>query len=62
MTPDLFLTDTPDPAAREAILAGLLSFNAARAESHEVRPLAVLVGDPATGDALGGLWGKISFG
>ena len=62
MTPDISLTDTPDPAAREAILAGLLSFNEAQAGSHEVRPLAVLVGDPATGDALGGLWGKTSFG
>lgn len=61
MTPDIHLTDTPDSAAREAILGGLLSFNAARAGPHEFRPLAVLVGDPATGDVIGGLWGKTSF-
>lgn len=61
-TPDLFPTDTPDPAAREAILAGSLSFTAARAGSHEARLLAVPVGDPATGGALGGLCGTTSSG
>lgn len=61
MTPDIHLTDAPDPAAREAILNGLLSFNVARAGSHDARPLAVLIGDPATGDVIGGLWGRTAF-
>lgn len=61
MTPDIHLTDAPDPAAREAISSGLQSFNVARAGSHDARPLAVLITDPATGDVIGGLWGRTWF-
>ena len=61
MAPDIVLTDQPDSAAREAILGGLLAFNVAQAGPHAARPLAVLITDPATGQAIGGLWGRTAW-
>jgi GNAT superfamily N-acetyltransferase len=62
MIPTITLTDSPDAAARRAILGPLVAFNAigaGRPEDH--RPLAVLLSDPATGAVIGGLWGATMF-
>ncbi|MBW4092289.1 MAG: GNAT family N-acetyltransferase [Proteobacteria bacterium] len=61
VTPDIVLTDQPDPSAREVILAGLLAFNVAQAGPHAARPLAVLITDPDSGQVVGGLWGRTAW-
>jgi len=62
MIPDIVLTDSPSAADREAVLQGLVAFNAAVAGPSGFRPLAVLVKDPATGQTLGGLTGASYHG
>lgn len=61
MEHEITLTDAPDPAARDALLAGLLAHNTAHLGPHGMRPLAVLVRDPASGAVVGGLWGRTSW-
>jgi GNAT superfamily N-acetyltransferase len=58
---ELTVTDAPDPAARDAIAAGLGAFNTAQAGPGDWRALAVLIQDEA-GAVMGGLWGKTSYG
>ena len=41
------VSETPDPADRAAIAAGLDAFNDARVGAEPIRPLAVLVRDDA---------------
>jgi len=62
MTPDILLTDAPDPSAREAITRGLVAFNRTRAGPSEFRPLAVLIRESGTGMVAGGLWGATGLG
>jgi len=62
MTPGLRLTDAPEPAAREAILAPLRRYNEARVGPGDHRPLCVLVTAPEDGAVLGGLWGTTARG
>jgi hypothetical protein len=62
MTPTITLTDAPGAHARNAILTPLLRFNLAgggRAEDY--RHLAILLSDPDTGEAVGGLWGATYY-
>lgn len=61
MTPEIVLTDQPDPADRDAILAGLIAYNDATVGPSGVRPLAILLRDPTSGETLGGLWGRTTF-
>ena len=60
--PGLTVTDTIEPAAREAIRQGLHDFNVARSGINDRREIAVLVQDPHTGETLGGLLGRTSMG
>jgi GNAT superfamily N-acetyltransferase len=62
MTPEVTLTDTPDPSIRGWILDSLVRFNEERAGPHEFRPLAVLINDPEQDRLLGGLWGSTYWG
>ena len=57
---DVALTDAPSPDAREAILNGLVQFNIEQAGPNDWRTLAVLITDRATGETVGGLWGRTS--
>ena len=58
----LTLTDAP-PVSLEIILDdGLADYNFQQARLRDWRPLAVIVHDPETGDAAGGLLGRTSMG
>ena len=56
------LTDAP-PASLKAVLSkGLADYNAQQSRLRDWKPLAVIVHDPETGDAAGGLLGRTSMG
>jgi GNAT superfamily N-acetyltransferase len=60
--PVVRLTDTPDAAARQAIVAGLVGFNRSRTGVDEAyHRLAVLLEQPETGLVVGGLWGATYY-
>ncbi|AIO46722.1 putative histone acetyltransferase HPA6 [Burkholderia cepacia] len=58
----LQLTDTGRPAARDFISRKLGEFNHAMTGRADAAALDVYVTDPATGEVLGGLTGRTSFG
>ncbi|MGB9368946.1 MAG: GNAT family N-acetyltransferase [Xanthobacteraceae bacterium] len=60
--PNVVVTDTISPDIERAIGGGLDSFNEAVTGIRDVRPLAVVVREPATGDAVGGAMGRSSLG
>lgn len=60
--PNIVVTDTVSPDIQQAIGGGLRSFNEAAAGVSDGKPLAVVVEDPATGDAVGGAIGRTSLG
>jgi GNAT superfamily N-acetyltransferase len=60
--PALAVTDTLDDGARVVIADGLAGYNDDKAGYRDYRPLAVVVSDPDTGEVLGGLAGRTSFG
>jgi GNAT superfamily N-acetyltransferase len=60
MSPEIVVTDSPDEAPREIILAGLRAYNAAQLGGDDHRPLAALVRD-GKGGVLGGLWGSTAW-
>ncbi len=62
MTPELTLTDTPDPNLRTVVGAGLDAHNAAAAGYSDSRPLAVQLTDPQSGEIIGGISGRTSLG
>lgn len=55
-------TDAPDDQARAVISDGLAGYNDEKAGYRDFRPLAVVVSDPGTGEVIGGLFGRTSFG
>ena len=58
----MMLTDAP-PASLKAVLnKGLADYNAQQSRLRDWKPLAVIVHDPETGDAAGGLLGRTSMG
>ncbi len=60
--PNLVVTDMITPDIQRAIGGGLDSFNEAVTGIRDFRPLAVVVRDPAAGDAVGGAIGRSSLG
>ncbi len=62
MGPGLVLTDDPGGEAEAAIRDGLSAYNFEKAGYRDHRPLAVLVSDPDSGEVVGGLLGRTSFG
>lgn len=56
------VSENPDPAARDLILALLDADNLARTGRVDGSDFAVLVRDPASGEVLGGLWGVDDLG
>jgi GNAT superfamily N-acetyltransferase len=61
-SPQIILTDTPEPGELAAIRRGLDAFNRAASGIDDQRPIALLVKDPATQEVLGGLNGRTSRG
>jgi GNAT superfamily N-acetyltransferase len=60
--PDLILTDGPTDSDRTIIANGLDDFNECQTGYRDWRPLAALLRDPDTGQTLGGMIGKTSYG
>ncbi len=60
--PVVTLTDAPADAALAVIQAGLRAYNDEKAGFRDFRPVAVLVSDPATGEVVGGLYGRSNLG
>jgi hypothetical protein len=60
--PILALTDLPGEEAEAVIRDGLSSYNFAQAGYRDQRRLAVLAGDPDSGEVIGGLIGRTSMG
>jgi GNAT superfamily N-acetyltransferase len=61
MSVDIVFSDTPEAAAKEAILKGLVAFNTAQAQAADTRTLALLLTDTADAAIVGGLWGRTSW-
>lgn len=55
------LTDSPEPAARDAIVKLLLAFNVDLLGPSGIRPLALLIRSPDNRQIVGGLWARTSF-
>jgi GNAT superfamily N-acetyltransferase len=60
--PTILVTDTIDRAAEEAIGGGLKQFNAQQSGISDLRPLAVILTDPDSGETIGGAIGRTSLG
>jgi GNAT superfamily N-acetyltransferase len=60
--PVLTLTDAPTDADETAISSGLADYNTLKAGYRDWRPLAALLRDPDTGETLGGMIGRTSYG
>ena len=60
--PILTLSDQYTDADESIISAGLSEFNVSKAGYRDWRPLAALLRDPDSGETLGGMIGKTSYG
>jgi hypothetical protein len=56
------VTDTFDDREGAVIAGGLAGYNYDKVGYRDFRPLAVLASDPNTGEVIGGLSGRTSFG
>jgi GNAT superfamily N-acetyltransferase len=56
------VTDQPDEALKSIISMGLADYNEVQSGRRDARPLAVIAGDPVTGETVGGLLGRTSLG
>ena len=60
--PIVTVGDVLEDDARAVIADGLSAYNDEKAGYRDYRPLAVTVSDPETGEIVGGLYGRTSFG
>jgi GNAT superfamily N-acetyltransferase len=60
--PVVTVSDVLDDHARAVIEFGLAAYNDEKTGYRDYRPLAVVVSDPETGEIVGGLFGRTSFG
>jgi GNAT superfamily N-acetyltransferase len=60
--PELLLTDQPTGMDETVISSGLADYNAMKTGYRDWRPLAALLRDPDTGETLGGMIGRTSYG
>ncbi len=58
----LVVTDAPSAEDEAVVRDGLGGYNFAKAGYRDHRPLAILVRDPDSGEVVGGLLGRTSFG
>lgn len=59
VAPEIVFTDA---AAREPILCALIAYSEAQSRAMDSKPVAVLLKDPASGEIVGGLWGRTAWG
>lgn len=58
----LVVTDAPSAEDEAVVRDGLSAYNFEKAGYRDHRPLAILVSDPESGEVVGGLLGRTSFG
>ena len=58
----LTLTDQPTEFDRTVLAHGLADYNEQKTGYRDARPLAALLQDPDTGETLGGIIGRTSYG
>ncbi|MDC6379911.1 GNAT family N-acetyltransferase [Pseudomonas graminis] len=58
----IVISNVPNPELEEAISVGLNAFNDQITGSNDRSPLTVIVRDPTTGEAVGGIIGRSSLG
>jgi GNAT superfamily N-acetyltransferase len=58
----LTMTDAPTDLDESVIQGGLADYNALKTGYRDWRPLAALLRDPDTGETLGGMIGRTSYG
>jgi GNAT superfamily N-acetyltransferase len=61
-TARLELLEAADPREKEAAGAALYRHNVAHTGVADRRPIAAVARDPATGETVGGLWGRTELG
>jgi GNAT superfamily N-acetyltransferase len=59
---EIKISDAPEVHATSIIANGLAGYNEGQAGLRDFKPLAVLLSDPATGEVIGGLYGRTSLG
>lgn len=59
--PRIVVPETPSDQDRAAVLNALIAHNEKAAGPSGFQQVCVLVEDPATGVAIGGLWGRITY-
>ncbi len=59
---ELILTEAPTEADHGVVSGGLADYNEQKIGYRDWRPLAALLRDPQTGETLGGMIGKTSYG
>ncbi|HEY0292817.1 MAG TPA: GNAT family N-acetyltransferase [Hansschlegelia sp.] len=62
MALEIVLADPPAQEDRDAIVRPLVAFNSESFGPSGFRQIALLLRDPRTGESVGGLWAKASFG
>lgn len=60
-TPLIVVSDKPDSTDRDAILAALIAHNEAAFGPANWKSFGLLVKDPASGETVGGLLGRITY-
>ena len=58
---ELVVTEEYSAADRDAIQRALHAYNESKGWRSGMKPLGLLLRDPATGETVGGLWGRTSY-
>ncbi|MGM4919773.1 GNAT family N-acetyltransferase [Tardiphaga sp. 813_E8_N1_3] len=59
--PTITVPDAPGEAERLVVANALLAYNTKTVGPNNHQPLSILIHDPATGEPIGGIWGKTAF-
>lgn len=59
--PAITVPDAPGEAERMAVVKALLAYNEKTVGPSNFKPLSILIHDPATGEPVGGIWGKTAY-
>jgi GNAT superfamily N-acetyltransferase len=61
MTPTIVMPENPDPQIRAALSDLMLKYNESKTGPSGFGPLALILEDPASGELMGGLWGRTVY-
>ena len=58
---DLMIVEDDSPTDRDTIQRILRAYNTSQGYQAHAKPLGLLLRDPATGETIGGLWGRTAY-